>query len=172
MSAAKPVKPRAGAKAAAAPRRSTARLAAVQALYQIELADRPTEATIDDFFHGRWQVLDSSGEGEERKSRTTKPDRNFFADLVRGTMARRADIDRMVDGALSGEWTLERLEAVLRALLRVGAYEILARSDVPARSIIDEYVRLAEAFFDGKQPALVNAVLDRLARTLRPDQMA
>ena len=76
----------------------------------------------------------------------------------------------MITPALSAEWPLERLEAVLRAILRAGAYELFARADVPLKVVITEYVDIAHAFFEGKEPGLVNAVLDRIGRVLRTDE--
>lgn len=96
-----------------------------------------------------------------------EPDRGFLSDLVCGVGAQRQDVDRMISEALSTEWPLGRLETVLRAILRAGTWELLKRPDIDAAVVITEYVRIAEAFFDGGEPKLVNAVLDRLAATLR-----
>jgi N utilization substance protein B len=96
-------------------------------------------------------------------------DEGLFAELVEGTAARREDIDRGISSALTPDWPLERLEIILRAILRAGVYELLARPQVPAPVIISEYLDIAHAFFAGKEPGLVNGVLDRLARTLRPE---
>lgn len=149
--------------AAAEPRRRTAsRLAAVQALYQIELAGVSPATAVVEF--SRHNLAD--GDGEEGFG---EQDERLFAELVEGTSARRADIDRGLVAALTPDWPLERLEIILRAILRAGAYELLARPDVPARVVINEYLDIAHAFFTGKEPALVNGVLDRLARTLRPE---
>lgn len=145
-------------------RRTAARLAAVQALYQIELSDGTVEAVIAEFIKhrlGRGGGDDNFGEA----------DPTLFADIVRGAMARRADLDGMIAGALAADWPLDRLEVILRSVLRVGAYELLARPDVPARVVISEYLDIAHAFFSGKEPGLVNGVLDRLARTLRPGEV-
>ena len=77
----------------------------------------------------------------------------------------------MIARALTQEWPIERLEAILRAILRAGAYELLARIDVPARVVISEYLEVAHAFFSGKEPSLVNGVLDRLGRLLRETEL-
>jgi N utilization substance protein B len=95
----------------------------------------------------------------------------LFADIVNGVIARRADLDSALSGALTADWPLERLETVLRAVLRAGAYELLARTDVPARVVISEYLDIAHAFFSGKEPGLVNGVLDRIAHVLRPGDL-
>jgi N utilization substance protein B len=145
-------------------KRSLARLAAVQALYQIELAGSEPEAVIAEFLaHRLGQEID----GE----RYADADRAFFRALVSGGSERREDIDRSIAAALPADWPLARLESVLRAIMRAGAYELLACPDVPARVAINEYVEIAHAFFSGKEPGMVNGVLDRLARTLRPDEL-
>ena len=87
-------------------------------------------------------------------------------------MARREEIDALVSGALAKSWTLPRLGALMRALLRAAAGELLTRADVPAKVVIDEYVELARAFFSEREPGFVNAVLDHLARQLRPGELA
>jgi len=145
--------------------RSAARLAAVQALYQIEMGGDGPEEAIDDFLHQRRGAAAGEGEG-------LAMDPEAFAALVRGVAARRAEIDAHIDGALEKGWRVGRLERVLRAVLRAGCYELLAAPDVPARVVIDEYIEIAHAFFGRTEPALVNGVLDRLARTLRPDEFA
>ncbi len=150
-------------------RRTAARLAAVQAIYEMEMAERSAEAVLRDFAADRWAADGTDGEAGG-SARQVDPDAAFLGDLVRGTTERLADIDGMVAPALSAEWPLDRLEAVLRAILRVGAYELFARADVPLRVIISEYVDIAHAFFDVKEAGLVNAVLDRIGRVLRPDE--
>lgn len=146
-------------------RRTAARLGAVQALYQIELAGAVPETVIAEFLRHR---LGQEEEGESFGA----ADRLFFAELVRGAAGRQADLDRMITAALTPDWPLARLEAVLRAVLRLGAYELLAEAEVPATVVISEYLDVAHAFFAGKEPGLVNGVLDRLARTLRPEDLA
>jgi len=143
-------------------RRSAARLAAVQALYQMEIAGTTPANVIGEFVRHRFGR--DSGEGEFGAA-----DEFFFADLVEGAAARRDEVDRAIAAALTPDWPLERLEVTLRAILRAGAYEIIARPDVPPRVSITEYLDIAHAFFAGKEPGLVNGVLDRLARTFRPE---
>ena len=145
-------------------RRTASRLAAVQALYQIELAGAPVENVIREFISHR---LGQEGEGE----RIGDADPGLFADLVRGAAERQDELDRHIAVALSSDWPLARLEAVLRAILRVGAYELLAREDVPVPVVISEYLDIGHAFYEGKEPGMVNGVLDRLARTLRPHEI-
>lgn len=144
-------------------RRSAARLAAVQILYEMELAGASADAVLGDFLAGRWNH-GSAAPADELDSA-------FLADLVRGVADRRADVDGMVGAALSADWTLDRLEVILRSILLAGAYELLAETDIPPRVVITEYVDVAHAFFSGNEPGLVNGVLDRLAHTLRPDEL-
>lgn len=144
-------------------KRSAARLAAVQALYHMEMSGASAQVVLDE---QAWHATDP----ESGYVGLIEPDRQFLGDLVRGVEARRDDVDRMLGAALSSEWPLERLETVLRAILRVGVWELLSRPDIDAAVVITEYVRIAEAFFDGGEPKLVNGVLDRLAATLRGSQ--
>lgn len=146
-------------------RRSAARLAAVQALYQMEMSGASAEAALEEQAR-RIMDPDVSSAGQ------VEPDRHLLGDLVRGVEARRQDVDRMLGATLSKDWPLARLEAVLRAILRAGVWELLSRPDIDAAVVITEYVRIAEAFFDGGEPKLVNGVLDRLATTLRDSEGA
>ncbi len=146
-------------------RRSAARLAAVQALYQMELSGVSAEQALSDHAT-RWR--DAAG-GEET---TVEADAEFLGDLVRGVDARGAEIDRALGGAIAQGWALERLEVVLRAILRAGAWELLAREDIDPPVTIDEYVEIARDFFAGREPSMVNGVLDRLAGELRQDVAA
>lgn len=145
--------------------RSAARLAAVQALYQIELSAISPSAVVAEFVEHRFDKADDG-------SNDDPADTGLFADLVRGASARRDEVDRLVAHALTDTWKVERLEKILRSILRLGAYELVARLDIPARVIITEYVDVANAFFDGSQPGLVNGVLDTLARLLRQGELA
>lgn len=141
------------------PRRA-ARLAAVQALYQLEALSGEAEDVIFEFLTERQGVI---MEGEN----VVAMDRDFFSDLVRGTARRQREIDRMLSDGLAEGWRLERLETVLRGILRCACYELLMRRDVPARATINEYVEVAHAFFAPEQCSFVNAILDRIARRLR-----
>lgn len=153
-------------------RRSAARLAAVQGLYEIELNGATVDRVLSDFLdHGIGaKTLLSQGEYEpEVEADLAEPDKVLFAAILRGVVARQDDFDAMIDGALSGEWSVERLESVLRAVLRAGAFELATRADIPPRVAISEYVDVAKAFFAGPEPGLVNAVLDRIAKVVRSD---
>ena len=145
--------------------RSTARLAAVQALYQLELSGSDPEQVITEFNGHR---LDEVVDGVT----LVKPDRALFADLVRGVTRNRRDLDDMIAAVLVEDWTIERLETLLACILRAGAHELADHPDTPARVVISEYVDLADAFYGEKETGLVNGVLDRLARELRPSELA
>ena len=145
-------------------RRSSARLAAVQALYQIASTGVPVETVIGEFVQHRF-------ESEIDGQRLVSPDPDLFATIVRGVSKRAAEIQSLVAGGLDANWSADRLERLLSAILRAGAWELLVHHEVDARIVIAEYVALAHDFFGGKEPAMVNAVLDRLARGLRPDEM-
>ena len=145
--------------------RSAARLAAIQALYQMSLTDVSAEAVIGEFIEHRFgrEIDGLIYEGA---------DRAFFEDLVRGTKLRDTEITALVYGVLEKDRTLDRLERILAAALRAGAYELVVRIDIPARVVINEYVNVAHAFFEGQQPGFVNGVLDKLACHLRSAEMA
>lgn len=145
--------------------RSAARLAAVQALYQIELTGISPNSVVAEFVEHRFEKVVDGLTYEQA-------DPALFSDLVCGASARRNEVDRLVGDSLTNTWTVERLEKILRAILRLGAYELVARADIPARVVITEYVDVANAFFDEGQPGLVNGVLDALARRLRNGELA
>lgn len=151
-----------------AQRRGAARLAAVQALYQIELTGAPPDRVLREFVAHRIDAAPDATTDEV----VGEADRELFAAIVRGATESRADLDGMVGSALATGWTLDRMDRVLRALLRAGAFELFARPETPARVVITEYVGVGNAFYEGREPAFVNGVLDKLARVLRPDEMA
>jgi transcription antitermination protein NusB len=135
--------------------RSLARLAALQALYQLEITGADPDDVIGEFVEHRM--------GHEGVA----ADEAFFSDIVHGVLTHQVEIDRSLAHSLSKDWTLGRIDSILRAALRAAAYELIARADVPAKVVIDEYVELARDFFDGDEPGFVNAVLDRLAHEKR-----
>lgn len=144
--------------------RTLARLAAAQALYEIEVAAASPHEVVPAFVSSGFKGLIDEGDAGPA-------DAKFFEKLVLGAVGDLATVDPMLITALEPEFTLTRLEVLLRAILRLGAYELLAFGDVPAKVVITEYVELAHDFFSGREPALVNAVLDRLARLLRTDEV-
>tara|TARA_R110002126_G_scaffold79613_29_gene197552 strand:+ start:2117 stop:2656 length:540 start_codon:yes stop_codon:yes gene_type:complete len=144
-------------------RRSAARLAAVQALYQIDHSGTPGDRVLEEFL--RFRLGDSFDTEND-----VAPHKNLFAEIVRGVGARGAEIDEIVSAALSNKWTFARVEIILRSILRAGVYELQSRKDTPARVIITEYVDIAHAFYDGQEPGMVNGMLDRISRSLRPEE--
>ena len=141
-------------------RRSIARLVAVQAIYQVDFVPRSASQVISEFHNYHYYDPINSSTGDAT-------DKAFFSLLVAGVIQRSSEIDTMISSMLAAH-DLARLERVLAAILRVGAYELLDCTDTPARVVINEYVNLTRAFFDGEQPSLTNGVLDSLARELRP----
>lgn len=141
-------------------RKSAARLNAVQALYQMDVAATPLPEILAQF-ETHW--IGHEIEGDEIAS----ADVTLFRDIVAGVVRDQRVIDPILDAALVNGWPLKRIETVLRAVLRAGCYELNGRPDVPARVVIAEYVNVAAAFLDGEETGMVNAVLDGLARELR-----
>ena len=146
-------------------RRSVARLAAVQAIYQLELNPGvDPESVVREFARHRFgHEIDGDQYGEA--------DPALFSDIVRGVAADQERLDATISAVLTEEWPLARLDSVLRAILRAGAYELVHRGDVPPRVSISEYTAVAHAFFVGKEPGFANGVLDRLGRSLRAAEM-
>jgi N utilization substance protein B len=152
--------------------RSSARLAAVQAIYEIDMTGISADPVLQEFLKDRWKSRpDMLNEDEENLPDLAPPDGALLAELIRGVSAKRDDLDGIIGPALSGEWTVERLEVILRAILRAGTFELLSMAEVPAKVIINEYVNVAKAFFDDNKPGLVNGVLDKIARVLRTAEM-
>lgn len=144
-------------------RRGAARLAAVQALYQLELTESAPDAVITEFVRHRLS--------EEQDGLTLIDlDRELFATLVRGVAKEGGQLDDMLSAVLADDWPVERLERLLRVILRTGTYELEHFAGTPARVVISEYVALTDGFFLGREPAMANGVLDRLARVLRPEE--
>lgn len=152
-------------KARPANQRGAARLAAVQALYQMDLGGAALPDILAEYEAHR---LGKELDGEQYRD----ADAAFFREIVSGVVADQRTLDPAIDSALMSGWPLARVDATLRAILRAGAFELAGRPDVPARVVISEYVDVAKAFFEGEVPAMVNAVLDALARKLRPAEFA
>jgi N utilization substance protein B len=144
-------------------KRGAARLAAVQALYQMDLAGTGLNEILGEF-ESHWL----GGEVEGAQYRPAEA--AFFRDIVGGVVRDQSRLDPRIDAAMARGWPLKRIEAVLRAVLRAGAYELSHRRDVPARVVMSEYVDVASAFVDKEETGMVNAVLDQLARELRADE--
>ena len=140
--------------------RSAARLAAVQALYQQDMEQTPVATLLHEFHHHR---LGATIEDV----RYADAEVDFFDDLVRGATARRAELDALIAARLAKGWSLPRLDKPMLGILRAGAYELVARIDVPTGSVISEYVDVAKAFYDDKQAKFVNGLLDAVAKDVR-----
>lgn len=146
--------------------RAAARLAAVQALYQMEIAGADAASVCREFEEHR---LGAEIEGV----RYPKADIALFRDIVRGAVAQQALIDQLTNRSLVEKWPLGRIDPTLRALFRAAGHELVARPDIPPKVTIGEYVEVAKAFFgDGREAKFVNAVLDHMAREVRPEEMA
>ncbi|HVE03788.1 MAG TPA: transcription antitermination factor NusB [Rhizomicrobium sp.] len=140
--------------------RRASRLAAVQAIYQMELTGVDAEAVASEFIEHRFEhepEMKAAGPGDE----------DFFGAIVRGVPQHQVEIDRSIAKCLAADWRFERVDSILRAILRAGAFELIVRRDVPAKVVIDEYLEISHAFFNKDEPAFVNAVLDKLAHRKR-----
>lgn len=150
--------------------RTVSRMAAVQALYQMDLAGTDAGEVIAQFMARLEPAAEVALETEadtEHSVSLEGADTQFFADVVKGVVRRQRDIDPLVDQQLRTGWRLVRVDSILRAILRGGVFELLERSDVPARVTINEYINIAKAFFEGDEPRVVNGVLDRIAHNVR-----
>ncbi|HAH10335.1 MAG TPA: transcription antitermination factor NusB [Alphaproteobacteria bacterium] len=145
--------------------RSAARLAAVQALFQMELADQDAETVIPDFIETRL--------GKEIEGVHYPPaDERIFTDIVSGSVEQQTGIDGALDRCLPEDWPLHRIDSIMRALLRAAAFEILFRHQVPVRVALNEYTDIAHAFLDEREAGMANGILNRLARQARPDDFS
>jgi transcription antitermination protein NusB len=140
--------------------RSAARLAAVQASYQRSMESTPTAQLLHEFHQHRLGATIEDAEYNEAEI-------EFFDDIVSGSIAREAELDAAIAARLSTGWSLERLDKPMRALLRVATYELLARTDVPVKTVINEYVDVADAFYDKREKGFVNGLLDAVAKDMR-----
>ncbi len=140
--------------------RSAARLAAVQALYQHEMEGTPVGRLIKEFHDHRLGATIEDAQYVDAE-------RSFFDDIVSGVSSRGAEIDDLISKRLATGWALERLDRPMRALLRAGTYELIARQDVPVASVISEYVDVAHAFYDKRESGFVNGLLDAVAKDAR-----
>lgn len=141
--------------------RRASRIAAVQALYQMELTGDDADLVRKQFCEYRF-----ADTGKD----VAEADADFFSDLVSGVPQHQVAIDRTIAENLSQGWRLQRIDSILRAILRAAVYELMARRDVPAKAVIHEYLEVAHAFFGGEEPGFVNALLDRVAHVERPTE--
>jgi N utilization substance protein B len=142
--------------------RGAARLAAVQALYQMDVGRQTLEDTLSQFSAVH---LGREIEGEEY----LPADADFFRQIVSGVIKAQLEIDPAVDKALAASWPMGRIDATLRAILRAAAFELLRRKDIPSRVVITEYVDVAKAFYEDDAPKMVNGVLDQVAKAAGRD---
>lgn len=141
--------------------RSTARLAAVQALYQRHMESTPTARLLNEFHQHRL--------GKEIEDvQYAEAEVNFFDDVVAGVIARQEEIDEAIINKLAQGWSIARIDKTMLQILRAGTYELLARKDVATGTIISEYVDVAHAFFDQREAKFVNGVLDAISKVVRP----
>jgi transcription antitermination protein NusB len=166
----------AAAKAATPRPRSRSRLAAVQALYQMDLAGTDLNVVIEDFTLLRFAAPSSGHDGAhdyrdaDADDSLVGADPQFFAELLRGVVRRQRDIDPLVDAQMATGWRLVRIDSIMRAILRSGVFELMERPDVPGRVVINEYIDVAKDFFSEDEPRVVNGILDQLARRLRAEE--
>ena len=146
-------------------RRQAARLAAVQALYQWQEGEHQPAEIVEQFLNVR---TGEEGEGGMRRD----ADKPLFKDVVEGTAAHKDELERTVSDALAKDWTWQRVDRLVRAILLAGAYELVHRHDVPPRVAINEYVEIAHAFYDQGEPTFINSVLDKVARQERAADLA
>jgi N utilization substance protein B len=144
-------------------KRGAARLAAVQALYQMDVAGKGLNEILAEF-ESHWMGREVEGE------QYLPAEAAFFRDIVAGVLREQRELDPLIDEALQKSWPLKRIETVLRAALRAGAYELAHRRDVPGRVVITEYADVAAAFVERDETGMLNAVLDQLARKLRAEE--
>ena len=144
--------------------RTAARLAAVQGLYQMDIAGTDLNGVIAEL-SARPTVRDDAESDAEQLTKGADP--AFMAELLRGVVRCQREIDPLVDQQLATGWRLARVDSILRAILRAGVFELMERTDIPMRVVINEYVEIAHAFFADDEPKVVNGVLDKLARRLR-----
>ena len=139
--------------------RRVSRVSAVQALYQMDVSGSPHKIVVKEFLDHRFGYEDEPG--------MVRADEAYFEDILNGVVANQTEIDQAIENRLTEKWPLRRLDATLRALLRSATYEIMRRPDVPALVIVNEYMAIATEFFSGKEPGIVNGVLDKIAKHVR-----
>ncbi len=140
--------------------RSAARLAAVQALYQLEMESTPMAKLLHEFHaHRLGATIEDATYADA--------DVDFFNDVVKGADARGGEIDAVIESKLEKGWTIERLDRTLRQILRAGSYELMARPDIPVGSVINDYLNVADAFFDQREKRFINGILDAVAKQVR-----
>ncbi len=153
-------------KAGAPPARNSARLAAVQALYEIDSTDAPVDPVLTEFLNRRWQ--DSITDEYDQPVALTDFDHDLLASIVQGVSRDIHALDTEISENLSEKWTMDRLELIMRAILRAATFELKNSIKVPVKVVISEYMDIAAAFYSTNEPALVNGVLNQVSKRLRP----
>jgi N utilization substance protein B len=152
--------------------RSAARMAAVQSLYELDMVVGDPDPVLRAFIEKKWTVPVEDEDGDEiGEAEFLDPDKPHLIAVVRGVLGKKTEIDEMLEGALGANWTVDRIEVLLRAILRSGIYELMLCPETPAKVIINEYMDVANAFYAGSEPKMVNGVLDKLAHVLRDGRM-
>jgi len=151
------------------PRPAATRLAAVQAVYEMDMIDAPADDVLASFAAERWKAAD-----DEVAEEMARPKPELLKELVRGTAARAADIDAALRPAMTGSRTVGDMEQIVQAIVRTATYELLARANVPAKTVIGAYTSVADAFFDadGQQVKLIAGILNTVARNVRAGEFA
>jgi transcription antitermination protein NusB len=150
---------------------SVARLTATQGLYEMEITGATLDTILLDFIASRWKDQDAQPDDEGEIAELAAPDKKKFGQIVKGVQENKKQIDDILNGALSEGHNLEKLDVLLRALLRAAAFEMFFLPSVPVRVVINEYVDLAHAFYSENEPSLVNGVLDRIAKVVRQQEL-
>lgn len=154
------------------PARSLARLGAVLALYQMDIAGTDLNIIIDDFINSRGPSAYEAGTKDTENQDAMQidlatMDKDLFIDILRGLVANQKEIDSLIHDKLNNDWPMARIDTTLRAIFRAGGYEMLKRADIPPKVIINEYVEMSKAFFDSQETNMINGVLDGIAKDIR-----
>lgn len=149
------------------PARSLARLGAVLALYQMDIAGTDVNIIIDEFINSRGPSALESDNPESMQIDLSTMDVIFFKNILHGIVVNQKEIDSTIHDRLNADWPMARIDTTLRAIFRAGSYEMLKRADIPPKVIINEYVEMSKAFFDGQETNMINGVLDRIAKDIR-----
>ncbi|MBT4938356.1 MAG: transcription antitermination factor NusB, partial [Rhodospirillaceae bacterium] len=150
---------------------SVARLTAAQGLYEMEITGASLDAILMDFLASRWKDQDALPDEDGEIAELAEPDKKKFGEIVKGVYENKKQIDEILAGALSEGHDLQKLDVLLRSMLRAAAYEMFFLTKVPVRVVINEYVDLAHAFYAENEPSLVNGVLDRIAKVVRGQEL-
>lgn len=147
--------------------RSLARLGAVLALYQMDIAGTDLNIIIDEFINSRGPSAVDLDNQDAMQIDLSTMDKNLFKDILHGIVANQSEVDNAIHDKLTKDWPMARVDTTLRAIFRAAGYEMLKRSDIPPKVVINEYVELSTAFFDGRETNMINGVLDALAKDIR-----